>query len=369
MRAESGHHRHLKVAIPLLVALILSGVFAFLLFHHVGEDPTPPPPAARESPVALGDLPLPYGPPSARDPFQWPKKIERYGGEYPRWNLTEFPRGWDHGLARSLHSFFEAMEVNRDSDADKLAGLDQARKDLADFLAGLGPEAVPTLAAILNAEGDFVDRRFLLKALGDLGPQTEEATFVLRDFFLARVADVENRSELLHCVDAMGRLQNDTSYEVLKELTGRDDLHSYRHNLVEVLSDHPRREEAIGMLVGIMHGDQVNQARNKAARALGKIQSPSTLGELYAAVEREPYWVNKQTMLGSIGKIGDPSSVPFLEQTARSAKEPAVRLSAGGALRRIGTPHAVGVLQDLARSEPDPSTRKHFQDWAGKAGQ
>jgi HEAT repeat protein len=185
---------------------------------------------------------------------------------------------------------------------------------------------------------------------------------------MARRANPENLSELGHVIEAMGKLANDSSFEVLTEFTGREDLHAYRGKLIKALGEHPRREEALGTFVKMMHEDQVVPARNMAAQALGKIRSPETLHELYAAADREPYWVNKQTILGSIGKIGDPSSLPFLADKARNAKEPAVRLSAGGAIRRVGTQYGQEVLRDLARTEPDPEVRKRFAEWTARPG-
>jgi len=324
---------------------------------------------AREEAAAPAELPgiaqeMPYGTPTEKDPFRWPEKTaRRTGTEFPRWGLEEFPAGWDGAVARSIHDYFDAMEIDIKDD-EKLASLHETRQQFQDFLDGLGPEAVPTLVAILNAEGDFVDRRFLIKALGNLGPRTEEATYALRDFFLARRTNEENRSELLHVIEAMGALQNETSLQMLTEFSKRDDLHSYRPKLVEALGEHPRREETVGTLVGIMHDDPVILARNKAAQALGKIRSEETLGDLYQAFDKEHYWVNKQTILGTIGKIGDRSSYAFLEDKARNAREPAVRLSAGGALRRLGPAVASTALRDLARTEPDPEVRQRFERWA-----
>jgi HEAT repeat protein len=352
-----------RMVAPLSLGVLLASFAVFFAVRGTREQPAP------EGEAAPADLPgvaeqMPYGSPTEKDPFHWPEKpAPRPGAEFPRWDLKEFPEGWDARIAHSIHDYFDAMELDL-RDEDKLVSLHETRKQFEEFLEGLGPEAVPTLVAVLNAEGDFVDRRFLIKALGNLGPRTEEATYALRDFFLARRQNEENRSELLHVIEAMGALQNETSLQTLTDFSKRDDLHSYRPKLVEALGEHPRREETVGTLVGIMHDDPVILARNKAAQALGKIRSEGTLGDLYQAFEKEHYWVNKQTILGTIGKIGDVSSYSFLEDKARNAKEPAVRLSAGGALRRMGPSVASTALRDLARTEPDPEVRQRFERWA-----
>jgi HEAT repeat protein len=359
-----------RFALPLALALVLLGLFVLLLWRQAARGPETAAGTGEPSPAAepVADVQIPYGSPTDKEPFKWPEKPrERHAGEFPRWNLKDFPPGWDAALAGSIHSFFESMEIDP-RDVQKLTGLGEIRDEFKEFLSKLGPEAVPTLAAILNAEGDFVHRRFLLVALGELGPRSEEATFALRDFFMARKADPANLSELGHVIKAMGSLQNDSSFEVLTEFVEREDLHAYRGKLVSALGEHPRREEALGILVKTMHDDQTIPARNMAAQALGKIGSPQTLQDLYAAADRETYWVNKQTILGSIGKIGDPSSLPFLIDKARNAKEPAVRLSAGGAIRRVGTRQGEQVLRDLARTEPDAEVRKRFEEWTAQPG-
>jgi ADP-ribose pyrophosphatase YjhB (NUDIX family) len=173
----------------------------------------------------------------------------------------------------------------------------------------------------------------------------------------------------LHVVKAMGSLQNDTSFQVLKSWIERKDdlsLVTYRDGFVESLGDHPRREEAVDLFVDRLQDDDLpsTHTRNKSAQALGKIRSPETLPDLYSAIQKERHWVVKQTLLGSVGKIGNPESVPFLVDVAMTARESAVRLSAAGALRRIGTPQAMQALQEAARSEDDPEVKKRLDAWA-----
>jgi HEAT repeat protein len=352
---------------------------ALLVARRFGGE-EPPPEAAITAPeleevVSVSEstpLRIPYEDPTAEKPFQKPE-VERYPGRYPRWNLKEFPKGWDHDLAGAIHSYFEEMEIDLASkdlaNKARIAGLEAVRERFREFLAGLGPEAVPTLAAILDIEPDFVDRRFLLYALGDLGKETEEATHVLADFLMKRYEDPRARSELGHAIKAMGNLHNESSLDRLVSFIGDERLHGYRRHLVEALGEHPYRDEAVGTFVEVLREDSLPNVRNKAAQALGKIESPETLNELYMAFQSEPHWVTKQTILGSIGKIGNPSSIPFLEEQARSGKLASTRLSACGALQRLNTPYAQQVLREVARSEPDAQVRKHLETWVSQAAE
>ena len=145
----------------------------------------------------------------------------------------------------------------------------------------VGPEALPTLGTILNAESDFVNRRFVIVAIGDLGPKSESATFILHDFFLARNADPQNRSEMNHVVEAMGRLQNDSSFEVLSGwIERRDDpaIQVFRDRFVKSLGEHPRRDEAVDLvLVGIYPTDDAL----RRAEDWRKLEEVKALEEAY----------------------------------------------------------------------------------------
>lgn len=361
----------LQVALPMSLALVLAITFVALLIVQARK--SDPAPAVKEiaarpvQPRRIAPTPDIPGNASARDPFEKPSEpAPRHAGRYPRWNLREFPEGWDEKIAQTLHSYFEELTYNPDRPVD-MNRIEEAREGIRDFLLSLGAEAMPTLAAILNAEGDFVNRRMVLKTIGELGPQSPEATFVLRDFFVARHKDLQNRSEMLHVVDAMGTLKNNTGFDVLQDLVHRGksepSYHQYREKLFEALGEHPRRVEAAPTMIEAMHEDVLPGARNKAAQALGKLDDPSVLPDLYNAIEKERAYYVKQTMLGSVGKIGDPESLPFLESQARLAKESAVRLSAANAIRRIGTRRGEQLLREVARDEQDPELKKRLDVW------
>lgn len=360
----------MQVALQLSISIVLLSTLVFMVVREMRksrvkpvEELTLPP----ETAPSTRPTTIPHRDPSSPNPFKNPAgPTPPAGGKYPRWNLKDFPGAWNEGIAQALHSFFEALEYDSNRPID-MNRIEKIRDDLKDYLAQLDPDSIPTLATILNAETDFVYRRMILTTIGELGPESTAATFVLRDFFMARYSDPQNRSEMLHVVKAMSYLQNDTSYDTLMDLIDRGhsnpSLHKYRDRFVEALGDHPRGQEAVGTLLETLENDQLPEARNKSAQALGKVATSETLPTLFNAVEKEPYWVVKQTTLGTIGKIGDPSALPFLEMKARSAKESSTRLSAGNAIRTIGTAEGERILGELAKDEPDPEIRKRFQDW------
>lgn len=382
--AERGSGKAVWVLFATLCASFIASVFFVFLYtgrrhsQEIARDLADQPGYSGPSrlPVAAKEFPL--GSPT--DPNPEPPK--RYGGYFPRWNLREFPEGWDENLAKTIHAYFEAMSVDP-KDEEAMLRLPKTREQFREFLASLGPEALPTLAAILNAESDFVNRRFLLYAIGELGPQSERATFILRDYYMARHADPRNDSEIRHVIQAMAKLQNDTSFEVLKDFiySPEPTVDPHRRFFVQALGEHHRREEAIPVFVDRLHAEreESDHVRNMAAQALGKVRNPQTLNELYRAAENEPYFVVKQTILGSVGKIGSPESVGFLESQYRQALAPSqgpyerenfwIRLSAARALCRIGTPEAIGTLRELQRIEPEQKGRELIDKWIAEFAQ
>lgn len=364
-------NRYVRVAIPLALGIVLT---LSLIFLASLKDAETPPLAVSTTPTAEPEvtpdsmrsgLPrMPTQDPSHKNPYT-PLDEPNYGGEFPRWNIKKFPEGWDPELARDLHDFFESLVTSR---ADPNLRLSEIRAELREYLASLGPESLPTLGTILNAESDFVYRRFLLYGIGGIGPESEEATFYLRDFFAARRDNPQNYSEMLHTVDAMGHLQNETAFETLNDYAHRDDLHTFRPKIIENLAYHPRSEEAVGSIVDFMKTDGMTNVRNKAAQFLGRVQHPDSVDDLHQAVGSEPHWVVQQTMLGAIGKIGNPNSIRVLEEHARHNEDARVRLSAARALSRIGTPHAFRILESVSQVEPNVGNRERMVKWIPAEG-
>ena len=361
----------IRIAIPLSLAAVLTVLFVFLVLSELQDPATEEPgPEARQEPaegvpqrpVARGDIPT--GPPSEPRRRVQKRRVPAADG-FSRWHLPKLPPNWNAELAKDLHTYFELLDkYERGRSANSAALLMKKREELREFLAGLGPESLETLSMILNSEPDFVYRRFMLAAIGDLGPKTEGATWALRDYFVARQSNPGHRSEMGYLINAMGKLQNDTSYDVLQDLIKNPGFSPYRDKFIWELGEHHRRDEALDFFNDGLNNETSKRNRNKYAQALGKIASPESLPQLYHAFKNENYWVNKQTILGSIGKIGNPNSIPFLAEQARYAGESAVRLSAARALSRIGTPVAMDTLRDVAQSESDEKIQSYMINWS-----
>ena len=308
------------------------------------------------------------------DPFRPPPSVEKGPVSVPagtgpkRWDLQRLPAGWNPELAARIASWFEAMDVS-DHDSEKLKKIEDVRDALEAFLKTLGPEALPTLGAILKAEPDFLNRRFMLRALGDLGPKSEDTTFVLHEFYLDRRSQLGSRSETNHVIEAMGRLRNETAFTDLQSFIETPETSAYdRDKFVQALGDHPRSVEALPQFLHLGHEDQDVGTRNHAWQAVGKMgpKGAEAIGDLISAWEREPMYHVRQTILGTIGKIGDARALPFLERVARTATPSSDRLSAARAIFRIGTPQALKILRALIPDERDENVRASYQGWIEK---
>ncbi len=349
------------IVIPITCGVGLIALFVFLLLRNADE-PKPVAPAPKQAASESANAwEIPLGSPT--EPVQ-STPPQPAGAGLERWTLDNLPAGWNPQVAEHLAGFFARMEMTPDISQERLIDLAKAREEIADYLKSLGPEAIPTLSKILRVETDFVNRRFLLYALGDLGPKSEDATIALLDFYTARKDVPGSRSEVNHIVDAMKRLKNDTAYQMMgsfidDQATSPEDCDKF----IQALSEHPRREESEGRFIEKMRAHSDRSVRNHAAQALGKVKSKNSLGDLMAQCDREEAWHVRQTILGTIGKIGDASALPYLERVARTDEDSRVRLSAASAIRRIGTPRAKKILASVQAEERDPKNRDRFQGW------
>jgi len=367
----------LKILAPLCFGLALVGVFVYLIWNEVRHGDTSPvapqPPVVGPAPQAPKRADPPVRAPRDSNPLSFEKTPRPPGQGLQRWNIDKLPEAWDPALAARLADFFDQMDVSAEfteEDIEKLKKLEDVRDKLREFLKSLGPESLVTLDAILKNEVDFGNRRFLLEAIGDLGPRSEEATLSLLDFYLRTRDRQGGRSETNHVIEAMGRLKNATSYESLSGMIDDPSTTSYdRNKFVQALGEHPRREESISRFVAHGRDDDDVGTRNHAWQAIGKMRSKGgkALADLISAFDREDVWYVKQTMLGTIGYLGDPSALSFLERVARTDEDSRVRLSAFNAIRLIATPEAMRVLRSALAGERDESVRQNVQEWTAKA--
>ncbi|MEA2703787.1 MAG: hypothetical protein QOD63_1732 [Actinomycetota bacterium] len=106
--------------------------------------------------------------------------------------------------------------------------------------------------------------------------------------------------------------------------------------------------EAIGDLIDVLEGDPVPHVRVRAARALGRLESPRAIKPLLACLESGSPSLRAETA-SALGRLGSPAAIPELRMTLLG---PSARMSelAGQALAAI-VPQGLAALEDIADDE------------------
>ncbi len=282
-----------------------------------------------------------------------------------RWSLEQIPREWRPEIASSLGDYITRVEASLSSGT----GSEREAAILAidGFLASMGPEAVPTLGAILLREGSEEHRRRIVRTLGRLGGQSEEATEALQRFLLDRSGEPAASEELANVVKVMGLLQNKTSFDALLELVFNPRFPADLKSLAaRSLSEHPRGGQESGLFTTLLGEAEDPALRKEAASALGRLRPLGVLVALLSALEKERDLDTTRAILASLGSIRDPLSLPPLEKKARLAAEKDIRLAAASAIASVGSLQALAILKDLAMTEAEPGVRRHLERWIEK---
>src|ERR1041385_424366 len=263
----------LRVVAPLLAGVILLGVFIVLLIESKNSEAPAPSALERAREDALRKIKEDQQAEKARRAVEVPPRPEwkPTGTGLARWSMRNAPEGWDSEVAERIAKLFEAMDVTP-GDPELADRISKAREELRAYLAGLGPEPIPTLSAILTHGGDFIARRFVIEALGNLGPRSELATLALKEVYDKERSDERSGApvEVNHLIEAFGNLKNDSSFEMMNSLiedraSNRD---YYRDKLVEALGKHPRAEESLPKFHEWLDEEDPS-IRNHSAQALG----------------------------------------------------------------------------------------------------
>ncbi|MFQ5654693.1 MAG: HEAT repeat domain-containing protein [Planctomycetota bacterium] len=266
------------------------------------------------------------------------------------------PAPGEEEVRRRLMKLFEDTYFDLNIDAEGAVRIARAREELEEYLAGLPPEMVPLLLEILDENPDFVNRRFLIRALGEIG--SDEASLGLVDYY-RRLRDAEgNANEMKYTIEAIGRVDSDLSYSLLTAMIEEEAEKPNRLRFVEQLGEHSRRREAVPIFTELMMEEANFQVRNRAAQALKKTAERSSAPDIEKALETEENPYVRQTMLGALGAIGDAGSFGSLERIATSDEDPVTRMSAVAAIAKIGGADAKRILEGIA--EEDTNARVRF---------
>lgn len=253
----------------------------------------------------------------------------------------------------AILAFFARMPADVLNVDNPLAIL-QAREELQEYLDGLPPSAAPILIDILKEEADFVNRRFLLYALADMG--TDIATDGLLDHY-HRMAELDKESEVGHTIKALERVGSAHSFDVLIDLTERDGAIIHRDKFVRALGNHPDSREALPTFTRLMHEDRSFKTRLNSATAIKGTGDTASAIEVERALQTEKNNYVRQSLIGALGTLREVNSLGVLEEILQNDQHHVNRMSAVNAVGRIGGPEARRILEQVAAEDKNERVR------------
>lgn len=256
-------------------------------------------------------------------------------------------------ISESIFDLFQKCQWNEALDASTAHRVARARNDLEELLEGLGPEHVPMLIGLLKEEPDFINRRFLLKALGKIG--SESALVGLIDHYHWSV-EMDKESEVKHTIDALAVANTDFSMEILREYSLAEDTIQHRYRFVEALTRHERSGDAVDIYAELLRDPSHFRVRQRAAYGLKTNGGNDHSQSIETALAEEKNSYVRQSYLGALGGIRDVNSIPVVEKILLEDENVSTRISAVRALLNIEGSAAIQVLMQ-ARDRVDSSDR------------
>jgi HEAT repeat protein len=256
-------------------------------------------------------------------------------------------------IREQLDSLFLKTQWDQALDASTAHRVDRARQDLESYLDSLAEEHVPLLLGLLAEEPDFINRRFLLRALGTIG--SDEALAGLLDHY-DWAAGNSKESEVKHTVAALAAADNDRSFQILSECALAEDTQTHRYRFVGALTQHSRSADAIGIYSELLTDTSHFRVRQRAAYGMKLSGGIAQAHPVESALveERNPYV--RQSILGALGGIRDVRSVPLVTRILQEDEVLATRISAVRALLRIEGDAVVDALK-MARDDSSQPQR------------
>lgn len=250
-----------------------------------------------------------------------------------------------------IADYFQKTQWDAAMDSSTAHRVARARNELESFLSSLGPEHAALLVGLLEEEPDFVNRRFLLRALGRIG--TEEALTGLIDHYWWCSQELKE-SEVKHTIDALALANNDFSFDLLSQYALAEDTITHRYRFVGALTTSSRSADAVGIYSQLLTDDSHFRVRQRAAYGMKVSGSLSEIHAIEKALEQETNPYVRQSFLGAIGGIRDVGSVPHVNKILQEDEVLSTRLSAVRALLRIEGAAAIEALQAAINDQSQP---------------
>lgn len=130
-----------------------------------------------------------------------------------------------------------------------------------------------------------------------------------------------------HAAAQLGRQPADSGAAACLAAALRDENHLVRASAAESLG-RLRQQSAAGALIELLNDrEQHRDVRSRAAEALGHLQAPEAVEPLIGALNDTVWHVRYQSII-ALGRMGDESALPALDNVARYDPEYSLRSAA-----------------------------------------
>ena len=248
--------------------------------------------------------------------------------------------GWEHG-AVPFETLIEALSFESPA----------IREQAAHSLGFRGqPEAVqPLLDRLVLPEPDGGVRQAIYVALGQLG-----ASEALPQ--LAACVEAENSAPVrAHCIEALGRLGFPPALEIVLDALGRTQNALIRDHAVDALGGFDD-ERAVATLVDLLHADADPVLRRRALLALGRTGAEAAMAPALRAFEAAESDAERFVALRALAELRSPAATDVLSAALKQADDPRLRAAIAVALGASRNGEAAGTLLALL-DDPVPAVR------------
>ena len=121
-----------------------------------------------------------------------------------------------------------------------------------------------------------------------------------------------------------------------------------------------------GMPLVRLLASEETQVRQAAAAALGRLRDPRAVQPLLERLPQKPWRAERCEILLTLGRVGEPRAVPFLDDQLKD-EDPMVQNCAAGALGLLGDGRGLALALDNSRSE-DAGVQRSAVEALGRIG-
>ncbi len=328
-----------RFAVPILI-LLGTGAIAVLALRDRDPASAGPAPRVEESPESSTAVEFPEA--GATEHQAAPVQAETAESALLRRQLIDILR----------------QPIVGDDIRERMTRLVARREALDAFLAQLGPAAVALIVDLLLEEPDFLNRRRLILALGEIG--SDQATDELALHYW-RLKALGEEVELNYTIKALGVVQSPYSFDLLTGMIESPETTKHRWRFVEQLGGHNNSAQAVPTFLRVADSstEPYFKNRSRAALALKWANDPRAAPDVERLLDSEEDKFVRQALCGTLGDLGDPASLTRLGSVARTDQNYQTRMSAIRAMSRIGGEEARKIIEE--RRENDEHERVRLE--------